>query len=62
MPPLPRQEFSLQKAWKLDPPPIKKLTLKEARSEAFLVEEDGEEVSYDLETFLNKAQTDRLWF
>ncbi|NJP22371.1 MAG: DEAD/DEAH box helicase family protein, partial [Hydrococcus sp. CRU_1_1] len=55
-------EFSLQQAWKLDPPPIKKLTFKEARSEAFLIEEDGEEVSYDLETFLNKVQTDRLWF
>ncbi len=54
--------FSLQEAWKLDPPPIKKLTLKEATSEAFLVEEDGIEVEYSPESFFAKAETDRLWF
>ncbi|EHJ09317.1 DEAD/DEAH box helicase [Crocosphaera watsonii] len=55
-------EFSLQQAWKLNPPPVKRLTLKEATSEAFLVEEEGEEVKYDLETFLAKAQSERGWF
>ncbi|MGK7873957.1 MAG: DEAD/DEAH box helicase [Xenococcaceae cyanobacterium] len=55
-------EFSLQDAWKLDPPPIKKLTLQEATSEAFLIEEDGIEMSYNPEDFLAKAESDRLWF
>jgi hypothetical protein len=35
---------------------------KEATSAAFLIEEDGEEVEYDLEQFLNKAETDKQWF
>ncbi|HEY9905363.1 MAG TPA: DEAD/DEAH box helicase family protein [Candidatus Sericytochromatia bacterium] len=55
-------EFTLQEAWKLDPPPIKKLMYKEATSTAFLIEEDGEEVEYNLEQFLNKAETDKQWF
>lgn len=55
-------EFTLQEAWKLEPPPIKKLMYKEATSTAFLIEEDGEEVEYDLEQFLNKAETDKQWF
>ncbi len=55
-------EFSLQDAWKLDPPPIKKLMLQEATSEAFLVEEEGVEVSYSPEAFFAKAEADRLWF
>jgi hypothetical protein len=55
-------EFTLQDAWKLDPPPIKKLMYKEATSTAFLIEEDGEEVEYNFEEFLNKAETDKQWF
>ncbi len=55
-------EFSLQQAWRLNPPPIKRLTLKEATSEAFLIEEQGQQVKYDLETFLAKAQSQRNWF
>ena len=55
-------EFTLQDAWKLEPPPIKKLMYKEATSAAFLIEEEGEEVEYDLEQFLNKAETDKQWF
>ena len=60
--PLSDYSFSLQDAWKLDPPPIKKLTLKEATSEAFLVEEEGIEVEYSPESFFAKAESDRLWF
>ena len=55
-------EFTLQDAWKLNPPPIKKLMYKEATSTAFLIEEDGEEVEYNFEEFLNKAETDKQWF
>lgn len=55
-------EFSLQDAWKLEPPPIKKVTLQEATSEAFLIEEEGEEISYTPEEFFNKVECDRLWF
>ncbi|MGK7928332.1 MAG: DEAD/DEAH box helicase [Spirulina sp.] len=60
--PIADYEFSLQDAWKLDPPPIKKVTLQEATSEAFLIEEEGEEISYTPEEFFNKAECDRLWF
>lgn len=60
--PLADYEFTLQDAWRLDPPPIKKLMYKEATSTAFLIEEDGEEVEYDFEQFLNKAETDKQWF
>ncbi|MCA1994219.1 MAG: restriction endonuclease subunit R, partial [Coleofasciculus sp. S288] len=60
--PLADYEFSLQDAWRLDPPPIKKLMYKEATSAAFLIEENGVEVEYDFEQFLNKAETDRQWF
>jgi hypothetical protein len=55
-------EFSLQDAWKLNPPPIKKLCLQEATSTAFLVEENDREVEYDPETFFAKVQSDRAWF
>lgn len=55
-------EFSIQAAWKLNPPPIKRLMYKEATSEGFLVEEDGIEVEYDPDQFILKAQTDRQWF
>ena len=55
-------EFSVQSAWKLNPPPIKKLMYKEATSSAFLVEEEGREVEYSPEEFFLKAQTDKQWF
>lgn len=55
-------EFTVQDAWKLDPPPIKKLMYKEATSTAFLVEEEGREVEYTPDEFFLKAQTDRQWF
>ena len=55
-------QFTVQDAWKLDPPPIKRLTIYEAHSEAFLVEEDGVEVAYDPETFFAKAEADKPWF
>ncbi len=55
-------EFTLQDAWKLDPPPIKKLMYKEATSTAFLIEEDGNEIEYDFEQFVTKAETDKQWF
>ncbi|WP_219889006.1 DEAD/DEAH box helicase, partial [Chroococcidiopsis cubana] len=55
-------EFTIQDAWKLNPSPIKKLMYKEATSTAFLVEEDGQEIEYDPEEFLLKAQSDRAWF
>ncbi|OWY65856.1 restriction endonuclease subunit R [cyanobacterium TDX16] len=55
-------EFTIQDAWKLNPAPIKKLTYKEATSTAFLVEEDGQEIEYEPEEFILKAQSDRTWF
>ncbi len=55
-------EFSIQDAWRLEPPPIKKLCLQEATSTAFLVLEDEQEVEYDPETFFAKAESDRAWF
>jgi hypothetical protein len=55
-------EFTLQDAWRLSPAPIKKLIYKEATSSAFLIEENGIEVEYDLEQFILKAQTQRNWF
>lgn len=55
-------EFSLQEAWQLDPAPIKKICFQEATSTAFLVEELGQEVEYDPDEFVLKAQTDKRWF
>ncbi len=55
-------EFTLQDAWRLSPAPIKKLIYKEATSSAFLIEENGIELEYDLEQFILKAQTQRNWF
>lgn len=55
-------EFSVQDAWKLNPPPIKKLCLQEATSAAFLVIENEQEVEYEPEEFFAKAQSDRAWF
>ncbi|MDJ0534984.1 MAG: DEAD/DEAH box helicase family protein [Xenococcaceae cyanobacterium MO_207.B15] len=55
-------EFTLQQAWKLNPPPIKQIAFKEAHSSKLLIEEDGEEHEYDFEEFIAKAQIDNLWF
>ena len=55
-------EFTLQDAWKLDPPPIKQIAFKEAHSGFFKVEEDGVEHEYDFEEFIAKANSDNLWF
>jgi len=60
--PLADYEFSIQQAWQLEPPPIKKMCLQEATSTAFLVLENGAEVEYDPDTFFAKVQTDRAWF
>ena len=55
-------EFTLQDAWKLDPPPIKQIAFKEAHSGQFLVEEDGVEHKYDFKEFIAKANADKFWF
>lgn len=55
-------EFNLQDAWKLNPPPIKRIMYKEATSSSFLIEEESIEVAYDPEEFLLRAQTDKQWF
>lgn len=60
--PLADYEFSVQQAWELEPPPIKKLCLQEATSTGFLVLENDIEVEYDPEDFLAKAQSERAWF
>ena len=60
--PIADYEFTVQDAWKLNPPPIKQIAFKEAHSGKFLVEEDGVEHEYDPEEFKAKAASDRLWF
>lgn len=60
--PIADYEFTVQDAWKLFPSPIKKLMYKEATSNAFLVEENGQQVEYDPDEFFLKAQTDKQWF
>ena len=60
--PIADYEFTLQDAWKLNPPPIKQIAFKEAHSGKFLVEEDGVEHEYDPEEFKAKAFADRRWF
>nr|WP_261198871.1 DEAD/DEAH box helicase family protein [Laspinema sp. D3a] len=60
--PRPNFEFTIQDAWKLDPPIIKKIAFSPARSEGFKVEEDGEEREYTAQDFFIKAETDRQWF
>jgi superfamily II DNA or RNA helicase len=60
--PKPDFEFTIQDAWKQKSPIIKKIAFSPARSEAFRVEEDGEEHEYTVEEFFLKAETDRQWF
>ncbi|MFB2917134.1 MULTISPECIES: hypothetical protein [Aerosakkonema] len=56
-------EFTIQDAWQLKEPPIKRVMYKEATSKAFLVEEEnGQEIEYTPEVFFAKAESDREWF
>ncbi|MBE9099337.1 DEAD/DEAH box helicase [Vacuolonema iberomarrocanum] len=55
-------EFTIQDAWKLPDPVIKRITYLPAKSEGFKIEEDGEEIEYTAEEFFNKAEKDRTWF
>ncbi|MBD2186516.1 hypothetical protein H6S82_00735 [Planktothrix sp. FACHB-1355] len=56
-------EFTIQDAWQLKEPPIKRVMYKEATSKAFLVEElNGEEIEYTPEVFFAKAESDKEWF
>lgn len=56
-------EFNIQDAWKLNPPPIKRLMYQEATSQAFIVEEaNGEEIEYEPEAFFAKAEANKEWF
>ncbi|MEW6497721.1 MAG: DEAD/DEAH box helicase family protein, partial [Cyanobacteriota bacterium] len=60
--PRPDFEFTIQDAWKLKSPIIKEIAFSPARSEAFKVEENGEEREYTPQEFFLKAETDRQWF
>jgi superfamily II DNA or RNA helicase len=55
-------EFSIQNAWELNPPILKRITFSPAISEGFKVKENGEEVEYTAELFYEKAEKDRTWF
>ena len=55
-------EFTIQDAWKLQPPIIKRVTFSPAKSHGFKVEEEGEEVEYTAERFYEKAEKEREWF
>ena len=55
-------EFTIQDAWKLKPPIIKRITFSPAKSDGFKVEEEGVEVEYTAEQFYEKAEKERDWF
>jgi superfamily II DNA or RNA helicase len=55
-------EFTIQDAWKLQPPIIKRITFSPAKSDGFKVEEEGVEVEYTAEQFYEKAEKEREWF
>jgi hypothetical protein len=55
-------EFTIQDAWKLETPIIKRITFSPAKSEGFKVEEDGNQVEYTAEKFYEKAEKERSWF
>jgi len=55
-------EFTIQDAWKLKTPIIKRITFSPAKSEGFKVEEDGKEIQYTAEKFYEKAEKERSWF
>lgn len=60
--PRPNFEFSIQDAWELKPPILKRITFSPAISEGFKVKENGEEFEYTAELFYEKAEKDRTWF
>ncbi len=60
--PRPDFEFSIQDAWNLQPPILKRITFSPAMSEGFKVKENGEEVEYSAELFYERAEKDRSWF
>jgi superfamily II DNA or RNA helicase len=55
-------EFTIQDAWKLEIPIIKRVTFSPAKSDGFKVEENGKEVQYTAEQFYEKAEKERSWF
>lgn len=55
-------EFTIQDAWKIQPPIIKQITFSPAKSHGFKVEEEGVEVEYTAEKFYEKAEREREWF
>jgi len=55
-------EFTIQDAWKVQPPIIKRITFSPAKSDGFKVEEEGQEVEYTVEQFYEKAEKERAWF
>jgi len=55
-------EFTIQDAWKVQPPIIKRITFFPAKSHGFKVEEEGKEVDYTAEKFYEKAEKEREWF
>ncbi|OUC12407.1 MAG: hypothetical protein B0A82_22655 [Alkalinema sp. CACIAM 70d] len=55
-------EFTIQDAWKLKTPIIKRITFSPAKSEGFKVEEDGNQIEYTAEKFYEKAEKERSWF
>jgi superfamily II DNA or RNA helicase len=60
--PRPDFEFSIQDAWKLQQPILKRITFSSAKSEGFKIKENGEEVEYTAELFYEKAEKERAWF
>jgi superfamily II DNA or RNA helicase len=55
-------EFTIQDAWRLKSPIIKRITFSPAKSEGFKIEENGKEVQYNTEQFYEKAEKERSWF
>lgn len=60
--PKPDFEFTIQDAWKLNPPIIKRIAYQPAKSDGFKVEEEGQEIEYNVERFYDKAERNRKWF
>lgn len=54
-------EFTIQDAWNLKPSPIKRIAYKSAKSESFLIEDDGAEIEMSSEEFFHRATNDRQW-
>jgi superfamily II DNA or RNA helicase len=60
--PKPDFEFTIQDAWKLNPPIIKNIAYQPAKSDGFKVEEEGQEIEYDVNQFYDRAERNRKWF